>query len=157
MHSPDLTAGKGRGLIATEPLHPGQLLLVTPPLALVEGDLGDIPEHDELHEAIYEGVLLFSPWQAQWLKTLVCTVDSDNSSEANSGGRISSSSSSSAVNMPGMVAPAEGWWSAAAAAGSTAQPFAEIAADMSEEDLWGAIGVLTLFCVALSDDTGLSL
>jgi hypothetical protein len=35
--------GKGRGLVATAPLSPGQLLLVVPPIALLEGELGDIP------------------------------------------------------------------------------------------------------------------
>jgi hypothetical protein len=38
-----LPAGKGRGLVATAPLSPGQLLLVVPPLALLEGGLGEIP------------------------------------------------------------------------------------------------------------------
>lgn len=38
-----MVPGKGRGLVATQPLSPGQLLLVVPPLVLVEGELGDIP------------------------------------------------------------------------------------------------------------------
>lgn len=34
--------------MATAPLVTGQLLLVAPPIALIESDFGDIPEHDEL-------------------------------------------------------------------------------------------------------------
>jgi hypothetical protein len=141
-----VATGKGRGLVATQPLQPGQLLLVTPPLALVEGDLGEIPDHDELQEVMASSGAKFTPWQAAWLKTLVCSTEQDDSS---------SSSSDSNLAVPDMLPPAgyNSWYgelaagstaaaAAVAAAGSGAAadrvPFEELG--MSDERLWAAIG-----------------
>jgi hypothetical protein len=135
-----VATGKGRGLVATQQLQPGQLLLVTPPLALVKGDLGEIPDHNELQEVMASSGAKFTSWQAAWLKALVCNTEQD----------VSSSSSDLAV--PDMLPPAgySSWYgepaagstAAAAAAGSGAAedrvPFEELG--MSDERLLAAIG-----------------
>jgi hypothetical protein len=116
---------------------------------LVEGDLGEIPDHDELQEVMASSGAKFTPWQAAWLKTLVCSTEQDDSS--------SSSSSEGDVAVPDMLPPAgySSWYgepatgstaAAAAAAGSGAAedrvPFAELG--MSDERLWAAIGECAL-------------
>jgi hypothetical protein len=50
-----VSAGKGRGVVATKDLEPGDLLMVCPPLAVIRGQAGaDIPEPDELVEHILQ-------------------------------------------------------------------------------------------------------
>lgn len=37
-------AGKGRGLVLTQTVVPGDLLMVLPAMAFLEGELGEVPE-----------------------------------------------------------------------------------------------------------------
>ncbi|KAF8063744.1 smyd2-b [Scenedesmus sp. PABB004] len=74
--------GKGRGLVATSALVPGQLLLVSPPLALVRCEMGNIPDHDALLDAVVSGAARFTPWTAAWLTALAATTDDDGNPAA---------------------------------------------------------------------------
>lgn len=92
-------------MTATEHIRPGQLLLVTPPIAIVKGDLGEIPDHDDLSDMltdVYDEAMVsrprFTAWQAQWLKALARTIDPSSSSS-------SSTSSSSTAEVPDLLAP----------------------------------------------------
>jgi hypothetical protein len=62
-------AGKGRGVFTTQAVAPGTLLLVTPPLAMVTGDMGELPELEEL-VTLMEEWCRWDSWQADWLRSL---------------------------------------------------------------------------------------
>lgn len=49
---PNVLSGKGRGLVLTEDVKPGQLLLISDPVAVVYGKSGDAPDTTELHESL---------------------------------------------------------------------------------------------------------
>eukprot|EP00879_Flechtneria_rotunda_P029034 GHRR01031289.1.p2 GENE.GHRR01031289.1~~GHRR01031289.1.p2 ORF type:complete len:179 (+),score=97.39 GHRR01031289.1:748-1284(+) len=165
---PTAAAGKGRGIAATEDLQPGQLLLVTPPLALVEGPLGEIPEHDDLHQVMTISGAMYTSWQAAWLSAMVSSISdsgvdisssatgSSSSAQVAPGNvQISSINAGSDMDLPDMLAPPSysGWYAgpmtnAGAAASELAEaamgssegraPFEELGID--EEQLWGIIG-----------------
>lgn len=149
---PALIPGKGRGLLAARALVPGQLLLVAPPLALVEGGLGEIPEHDELQEVIAASGALFSPWQAAWLKALATTTGSSSDGAAARGAAAGGAHAGALKQLPSLLPPAgEGAWCGQSspdhhqqqqqqAAGPQAPRVPFQALGMDEERLWAAIG-----------------
>lgn len=58
-----MIAGKGRGIVATEDIAPGQLLMLDPALALVDASTQQRPEPDDLVDAIMGNpAILQSPW-----------------------------------------------------------------------------------------------
>lgn len=75
-------AGKGRGLVATEQLEPGQLLLVVPPLVLVEGGLGEIPGEEggvvRIRVGVGAGLSLEQPRPCPVEKTATGLINSTN-------------------------------------------------------------------------------
>jgi hypothetical protein len=132
--------GKGRGLVATNSLVAGQLLLVTPPLALVEAEIGDIPDHEELLELITaSGGAAFSQWHAAWLRSL---ARGDDAAEAAGSGVAGGG----AADLPPLQPPPEqeAWW-ACPKSGSSGRlvertPWPELG--LTDEQLWGAIGTV---------------
>jgi hypothetical protein len=54
---PNLPAGKGRGLVASEGVMPGELLVLSPALACLEGDWQSEPEPEDLQTAMLEAGL----------------------------------------------------------------------------------------------------
>jgi hypothetical protein len=132
-------AGKGRGLVATADLVPGQLLLVTPPIALVEGDLGDIPDHDVLLDEITSGRVRLGAWQAAWLAALTADGSTSESSESDGSGG-GGGGGAAALKLPSLLAPPVGAEKSGVGGGVGGGGVEFRQLGMSEERLWAAIG-----------------
>ena len=158
--------GKGRGVVATSDLPPGTLLMVTPPVVLVEGQLGEIPELDEMI-SLLEDYVKFTPWQASWFKALhrgpnINTPTSSSSSSSSSSGddvgslagvaelpplmSTSSSSSSSSVNGSSSGSSSgDGSRKRGSSSAAVDMQAGDIALDdleMEVDEVWRASGVL---------------
>jgi hypothetical protein len=113
-----LGPGKGRGLVATAKLSPGDLLLASNALALVLGSKGNIPETGDLVRTLKYQQLTVE--EQQWLRLLLPTQPG-SSATANERGTSLSSTAANEIDSGSVTDPSSSATVTATSGGAAAE------------------------------------